>query len=137
MISPTFVHLYLIYLFFLTLNHVFCLSPFGHCDLNHMPLTGGKPRLAGFSQSPHMLRGGTKRAADAIPLARILLCKGAGFACFGVADCFLPRARSGLLLMRATYIYTTPPHPAPARRSSAVVPDSFQQRNSVHFLFAF
>lgn len=69
----------------------------------HMPLTGGKPRLAGYSQSPHMLRGGTKRETDA--LARIPLCKGAQFACFTPADCFPVPARSGLWIMMPIYLY--------------------------------
>lgn len=68
----------------------------------HMPLTGGKPRLAGYSQSPHMLRGGTKRETNANSLARILLCKGA---CFTSADCFAVPARSGVWLMMPPCLY--------------------------------
>lgn len=95
-----------------------------------MPLTGGKPRLAGYSQSPHMVGGGTQSTAYALLLARIPLCKGAQFACLSAAHCFQ------VLSQEQTTANDTNSHFPPAR-SSIVVPDPSQQRILFCFVLVF
>lgn len=95
----------------------------------HMPLTGGKPRLAGYSQSPHMLRGGTKRETDAISLARIPLCK--------KKVCLLDLCRLLCGPSQEWSLANDATLSLPTTGSPDVVPDPSLPRDSVLFLFIF